>query len=40
MHFAREILERLDVFEPDALASWFKLYGLRDPAGFYELAAG
>ncbi|QBJ96259.1 glutamine amidotransferase [Rhodococcus sp. ABRD24] len=40
VHFAREILERLDVFEPNVLASWFKLYGQRDPAGFYELMAG
>ncbi|WP_408586083.1 BTAD domain-containing putative transcriptional regulator [Prescottella soli] len=40
VHFAREILERLDVFEPNVLASWFKLYGRRDPAGFYELMAG
>lgn len=39
VHFAREILERLDVFEPSVLASWFKLYGQRDPAGFYELMA-
>lgn len=38
-HFAREILARLDVFEPDVLASWFSLYGHRDPAGFYELMA-
>ncbi|MGO4201748.1 DJ-1/PfpI family protein [Rhodococcus sp. TAF43] len=39
VHFAREILERLDVFAPGVLASWFKLYGDRDPAGFYELMA-
>ncbi|WP_024794113.1 type 1 glutamine amidotransferase family protein [Tomitella biformata] len=38
-HFAREVLERLDVFEPHVLASWFKLYGDRDPAGFFELMA-
>jgi putative intracellular protease/amidase len=38
--FARAILERLEVFEPNVLASWFKLYGQRDPAGFYELMAG
>ncbi|RVW00766.1 DJ-1/PfpI family protein [Rhodococcus xishaensis] len=40
VHFAREILERLDVFGPSVLASWFKLYGQRDPAGFHELMAG
>lgn len=40
VEFAREILQRLEVFEPNVLASWFKLYGHRDPAGFYELMAG
>jgi putative intracellular protease/amidase len=40
VEFAREILERLEVFEPNVLSSWFKLYGQRDPAGFYELMAG
>ena len=25
------------VYEPDVLASWYKLYGRQDPAGFYEL---
>ncbi|MGW0042367.1 DJ-1/PfpI family protein [Rhodococcus sp. NPDC003348] len=39
VHFAREILERLDVYEPHVLASWFKLYGQRDPQGLYELMA-
>jgi putative intracellular protease/amidase len=37
VEFAREILARLDVMEPDVLASWYKLYGKKDPAGFYEL---
>lgn len=40
VEFARAILERLEVFEPHVLESWFKLYGRRDPAGFYELMAG
>ena len=40
VEFARAILERLEVFEPNVLNSWFKLYGQRDPAGFYELMAG
>jgi hypothetical protein len=40
VEFGREILERLEVFEPNVLSSWFKLYGQRDPAGFYELMAG
>jgi putative intracellular protease/amidase len=39
VEFARAILEGLEVFEPNVLASWFKLYGQRDPAGFYELMA-
>lgn len=37
--FAREILARLGVYRPEVLASWYKLYGLNDPAGFYELMA-
>jgi putative intracellular protease/amidase len=37
VEFAREILARLDVFDPAVLGSWYKLYGRRDPAGFYEL---
>jgi putative intracellular protease/amidase len=36
--FAREIFARLGLYEPSVLDSWFKLYGLGDPAGFYELA--
>ncbi|HEY7488649.1 MAG TPA: DJ-1/PfpI family protein [Streptosporangiaceae bacterium] len=36
--FAREVLARLGVYEPHVLASWYKLYGLGDPAGFFELA--
>lgn len=39
VEFAREILARLDVYEPHVLASWYKLYGHRDPAGFLELMA-
>ena len=35
--FARVILGRLGVYEPEVLASWYKLYGRQDPAGFYEL---
>lgn len=36
-HFARDILDLLDVYEPHVLDAWFKLYAHRDPAGFYEL---
>jgi putative intracellular protease/amidase len=39
VHFARAILERLAVYTAEVAASWFKLYGDRDPAGFYELTA-
>lgn len=37
VHFARAVFERLEVYEPHVLASWFKLYADRDPAGFFEL---
>ena len=39
VHFARAIFERLAVYTAEVAASWFKLYGDRDPAGFYELMA-
>src|SRR6266576_1251186 len=32
VHFARAIVERLGVYAPGVAASWFKLYGDRDPA--------
>jgi putative intracellular protease/amidase len=34
---ARAIFDRLGLYEPAVAASWFKLYGDRDPVGFYEL---
>jgi putative intracellular protease/amidase len=37
--FAREVFARLDLYEPAVLASWVKLYGDNDPAGFHELMA-
>jgi putative intracellular protease/amidase len=37
VHFAREIFTRLGLYEPGVAASWFKLYGDHDPAGYYEL---
>jgi putative intracellular protease/amidase len=37
VEFAREVLARLGTYEPSVLASWYKLYGQRDPAGFFEL---
>jgi hypothetical protein len=30
-------LDRLGLYEPGVAASWFKLYGDHDPAGYYEL---
>ena len=39
VEFARAIMARLDVYEPSVLASWYKLYGQQDAAGFFELAA-
>ena len=38
-HFARAIFDRLGIYTPEVAASWFKLYGDRDPAGFFELMA-
>ncbi|GAA1672962.1 type 1 glutamine amidotransferase family protein [Glycomyces endophyticus] len=40
VHFAREVFAALGLYTPEVLASWFKLYGLNDPAGYYELAGG
>jgi putative intracellular protease/amidase len=37
VEFAREVLALLEVYEPDTLASWYKLYGQHDPAGYFEL---
>jgi putative intracellular protease/amidase len=37
VHFARAIFGRLGLYESGVADSWFKLYGERDPAGFYEL---
>jgi putative intracellular protease/amidase len=39
VEFAREIFQLLDVYEPGVLASWYKLYGQGDPAGYFELVA-
>ncbi len=37
VHFAQAVFSRLGLYEPGVAASWFKLYGERDPAGFFEL---
>jgi putative intracellular protease/amidase len=39
VHFAKAIFDVLGSYEPAVAESWFKLYGNRDPAGFYELMA-
>jgi putative intracellular protease/amidase len=39
VHFAKAIFDVLGVYEPSVAESWFKLYGNRDPAGFFELMA-
>jgi putative intracellular protease/amidase len=36
--FAREIFAELDLYTPEVLAAWFKLYN-GDPAGYHELMA-
>ncbi|MBF6329088.1 type 1 glutamine amidotransferase family protein [Nocardia transvalensis] len=36
--FAREVLARLDIYEPHILDAWYALYGHNDPQGFYTLA--
>ena len=35
--FAREVFAALELYSPEVLDSWYKLYGLRDPAGYFEL---
>ncbi|GAA2276358.1 type 1 glutamine amidotransferase family protein [Glycomyces scopariae] len=35
--FAREVFAALGLYTPEVLESWFKLYGLGDPAGYFEL---
>jgi hypothetical protein len=37
VHSAKAIFDVLGVYEPAVSASWFKLYGDRDPAGCHEL---
>ena len=37
VHFASAVFARLGLHEPEVAASWFTLYGDRDPAGYFEL---
>ncbi|WP_407442025.1 DJ-1/PfpI family protein [Rhodococcus sp. (in: high G+C Gram-positive bacteria)] len=39
VEFARAIFERLDLYTPEVLTAWYKLYGEHDPSGYYELTA-
>jgi putative intracellular protease/amidase len=39
VEFARAVLALLDLYEPSVLASWYKLFGEHDPAGYFELMA-
>ena len=39
VEFALAIFARLGLYEPAVLASWHKLYGQGDPAGYFELMA-
>jgi hypothetical protein len=38
--FAREVFAALELYTPEVLTSWYKLYGLGDPAGYFELVGG
>lgn len=37
--FAREVLAALDIYEPEVLDGWYRLFGKGDPAGYAALAA-
>lgn len=39
VEFARAAFALLELYEPRVLASWYKLFGLNDPAGYFELVA-
>jgi putative intracellular protease/amidase len=39
VEFAREIFARLDVFEPELLDTWYRLYGKQDASALYDLMA-
>ena len=39
VEFARAVFERVGLYRPDVLASWYKLYGDQDAQGFHELMA-
>jgi putative intracellular protease/amidase len=39
VEFAREVFARLDVFEPEVLDTWYRLYGEQDGSALYDLMA-
>lgn len=39
VEFAKEIFDCLDLYEPQVLDAWYKLYGDHDPDGYTELMA-
>lgn len=38
VEFAREILARLDVYQPDVLDAWVRLFGAQDESAYWDLA--
>lgn len=39
VEFARQIFSRLDLYEPEVLEAWYRLYGSQDSQGFLDLVA-
>ena len=40
VEFAREILDKLNVYQPGVLANWYRLFGEKDPSAYGDLVAG
>ena len=39
VEFAREILDKLNVYQPQVLTDWYRLFGEKDPSAYADLAA-
>lgn len=39
VEFAREVLGKLDVYRPQVLADWYRLFGAKDPSAYADLVA-
>lgn len=39
VEFAREILDKLNIYRPAVLADWYRLFGERDPSAYGDLVA-